>query len=254
MNNNIKLLILPPHSSHFTQPLDISIFGPLKKYMSQELSKLVNAKVNTVQKMEWLRAYVGARHSAFSSQNINSSWSGAGLNPFQPRKVIRRVHDDSNSERATTPPPTSNPFDNALLCSPVNISAFQAANSTLNQLVMNKQPLDTPARNYVLRLTQRSERLYAETVILQKEKTNLEGVVVVCRNAESGKRGVLKGRHSIATEDILEQVRTEEAKTQVKRNKSARRDTTMVSDQINIITRNRDDIEQSWHSVGSYRF
>ena len=81
---------------------------------------------------------------------------------------------------------------------------------------MNKQPLDTPVRNYVRRLTQRSERLYAETVILQKEKTNLEGVVVARRNAENGKHGVLKGRHSIATEDILEQVRAEEAKTQAK--------------------------------------
>ena len=159
------------------------------------------------------------------------------------------MHDDSNSERATTPPPTSNPFDNALLCSPVNISAFQAANSTLNQLVINKQPLDTPARNYVLRLTQRSERLYAETVILQKEKTNLEGVVVARRNAENEKCGVLKGRHSIATEDILEQVRAEEAKTQVKRKKSARRGTITVLDQINVITSNRDDIDEDVDSI-----
>ena len=86
-------------------------------------------------------------------------------------------------------------------------------------------------------------------MILQKEKTNLEGVVVVRRNAESGKRGVLKGRHSIATEDILEQVRVGEAKTQAKRKKSARRDTTTVSDQINIITRNRDDIEEDFNSI-----
>ena len=249
MNNNIKLLILPPHSSHFTQPLDISIFDPLKKYISQELSKLINAKVNTVQKMEWLCAYVGARRSAFSSQNINSSWSGAGLNPFQPRKVIRRVHDYSKSESATTPPPTSNPFDNALIGSPVDISVFQAANSILNQLITNKQPLDTPVRNYVRRLTQRSERLYAEAVILQKEKTNLEGVVVARRNAENGKHGVLKGRHSIATENILEQVRAEEANTQAKRKKSARRGTITVLDQINVITSNRDDIDEDVDSI-----
>ena len=94
------------------------------------------------------------------------------------------MHDESKSESATTPPPTSNPFDNALIGSPVDISVFQAANSILNQLIMNKQPLDTPVRNYVRRLTQQSERLYAETVILQKEKTNLEGVVVARRNAE----------------------------------------------------------------------
>ena len=104
-------------------------------------------------------------------------------------------------------------------------------------------------RNYVRRLTQRSERLYAETVILQKEKTNLEGVVVARRNAEKGKHRVLKGRHSIATEDILEQVRAEEAKIQAKKKKSARRDTMTVLDQINVITRDRDDIEEDFDSI-----
>ena len=86
-------------------------------------------------------------------------------------------------------------------------------------------------------------------MILQKEKTNLEGLIVVRRNAESGKRGVLKGRHSIATEDILEQVRAEEVKTQAKRKKSARRNTITVSDQINVITRDRDDIEEDYDSI-----
>jgi len=159
------------------------------------------------------------------------------------------VHDESKSESVTTPPPTSNPFDNALIGSPVDISVFQAGNSILNQLITNKQPLDTPVRNYVRRLTQRSECLYAETVILQKEKTNLEGVVVARRNAENGKHGVLKGRYSIATEDILEQVRAEEAKIQAKKKKSARRDTMTVLDQTNVITRDRDDIEEDFDSI-----
>lgn len=89
MENNIKLLILPPHSSHFTQPLDIAIFSPLKEYMTQETLHLINAKVATFQKVEWLEAYVVSRTKAFSIQNIFGSWSGAGLVPFFPRKVIR---------------------------------------------------------------------------------------------------------------------------------------------------------------------
>ena len=86
-------------------------------------------------------------------------------------------------------------------------------------------------------------------MIFQKEKTNLEGVVVVHRNAESRKRGVLKGKHSIMTEDILEQVRAEEVKTPAKRKKSARKDIIIVLDQINIIIRNRDDIEKDFDSI-----
>ena len=51
MENNIKLLILPPHSSHFTQPLDIGIFSPLKEYMTQEIDPLVRTNVPQVQKV-----------------------------------------------------------------------------------------------------------------------------------------------------------------------------------------------------------
>ena len=32
VENNVILFLLPPHSSHKLQPLDVSCFGPLKKY------------------------------------------------------------------------------------------------------------------------------------------------------------------------------------------------------------------------------
>lgn len=82
MENNIKLLILPAHSSHFIQPLDIDIFSSLKTYISSELEKIVRSNVAHIQKAEWLVAYVRARVLAFSIVNIHSSWKGAGLFPF----------------------------------------------------------------------------------------------------------------------------------------------------------------------------
>ena len=33
IQHKIVLLILPPHTSHLTQPLNVAIFSPLKKYM-----------------------------------------------------------------------------------------------------------------------------------------------------------------------------------------------------------------------------
>jgi len=41
MDNNIKLLILPPHSSHFTQLLNIGVFSPLESYMTEELKIII---------------------------------------------------------------------------------------------------------------------------------------------------------------------------------------------------------------------
>ena len=85
---NIILLILPSHSSHLTQPLDVSIFGPLKMHLTTALHGLISTEIARVQKFEWLKAYIVARECAFSSTNIHSAFSGAGLISFQPRKVI----------------------------------------------------------------------------------------------------------------------------------------------------------------------
>jgi len=37
INNDIVLLILPPHTSHLLQPLDVGVFGALKTAMSRQV-------------------------------------------------------------------------------------------------------------------------------------------------------------------------------------------------------------------------
>ena len=51
------LIILPPHSSHLTQPLD-SVFGLLKKAMSAEIEPIIRTEISRLEKPELLRAYV----------------------------------------------------------------------------------------------------------------------------------------------------------------------------------------------------
>ena len=43
--NNIELLLLVPHSSHLIQPLDVTIFGLLKKAMAAELNGPIQTEV-----------------------------------------------------------------------------------------------------------------------------------------------------------------------------------------------------------------
>ena len=83
--------ILPPHSSHLTQPLDVAVFGPLKQAMASELQHVIHMEVLRIQKAEWMAAYVRARTKVISSSNILSAFSGAGIFPFCPTKVIRRL-------------------------------------------------------------------------------------------------------------------------------------------------------------------
>ena len=55
MDNNIVLLILPSHTSHLTQPLDVGIFGPLKSAMSFQLNTIFRTGIDHLQKLEWWR-------------------------------------------------------------------------------------------------------------------------------------------------------------------------------------------------------
>ena len=90
IQNRISLLILPPYTSHVLQPLDVAIFGPLKKHLTTALSHLNEAQLLRIQKSEWMDAYIQARAAAFS--NIASAWRGSGLQPFQLQTVICACH------------------------------------------------------------------------------------------------------------------------------------------------------------------
>ena len=44
--DNVHLFVLPPHSSHILQPLDVSIFGPFKKRPFQDYFKILSTKTH----------------------------------------------------------------------------------------------------------------------------------------------------------------------------------------------------------------
>jgi DDE superfamily endonuclease len=73
MDNNIKLLILPLHSSHCKQPLDVAVFSPLKHYLAEELQGVFQTVIAQLFKSEWAVVYAKARPKAFTISNINGS-------------------------------------------------------------------------------------------------------------------------------------------------------------------------------------
>ena len=84
MDHDILVLLLPLHSLHLMQLLDIGIFSPLKRRMSEELDKILQYGYSNIRKFEWANCYHVARPSAMEPFNICSTWSRAGLIPFNP--------------------------------------------------------------------------------------------------------------------------------------------------------------------------
>src|SRR5947199_5464490 len=90
MRHNVELMILPPHSSYYTQPLDLALFSLLKAAIAVEVDKIIQTGIAKLIKAEWLTAYIVARCKAFSMNNILSGWRAASLLPFNPAEVINR--------------------------------------------------------------------------------------------------------------------------------------------------------------------
>ena len=81
--NNVILFVLPPQTSHLTQPLDVAVFGPFKRmynmschtYMKQNPGLSIN-KYNVAQLTA--KPYV----KALSTENLQAAFRKTGIFPF----------------------------------------------------------------------------------------------------------------------------------------------------------------------------
>ena len=103
--NNIHLLFLPPHTSHVLQPLDLSIFGPLKKAYKKEVGNLIGfTDLTTVGKRQFILCYAKARTAGLTESNIRSGWSGTGLWPIHmTRPLMSRLLLENSNKPPSTP-------------------------------------------------------------------------------------------------------------------------------------------------------
>jgi len=79
IDNNIILFLLPSHSSHLLQPLDVEVFGSVKSAMAVQLNRLFALEISCLQKVEWVEKYIPAREKAMRESNIKGGWRGAGI-------------------------------------------------------------------------------------------------------------------------------------------------------------------------------
>jgi len=84
-NNHITLLSFPPHCSHKLQPLDVSVYGPFKTFISQASDNWLRDKTNAGKGMSihTIPSLVGiAFPKAFTTTNITAGFRATGIYPF----------------------------------------------------------------------------------------------------------------------------------------------------------------------------
>ena len=79
---------MPPYSSHLLQPLDVGVFGPLKKAYSKELNKLIRVGISYITKEDFFPAFRAVFDATITEQNIQAGFRGTGLVPLNAQRVI----------------------------------------------------------------------------------------------------------------------------------------------------------------------
>jgi hypothetical protein len=83
--HGLTIVTFPPHCSHRLQPLDISVYGPFKKFYNRAANNYMTSNVGkciTIYEVAELTAY--AFNKSMSIDNITSGFRAAGIYPFNP--------------------------------------------------------------------------------------------------------------------------------------------------------------------------
>lgn len=87
----ILVLILPPHTTHRLQPLDVCLFSPLSTAYSNQLLSYTHGGrgwVSMTKRMFWTLFKVAWKES-FTVKNIKKSFEKTGIQPFDKLKIIK---------------------------------------------------------------------------------------------------------------------------------------------------------------------
>ncbi|XP_055700854.1 uncharacterized protein LOC129800475 [Phlebotomus papatasi] len=94
--NGIIMLSFPPHTSHKTQPLDISVFGPFKRrcaklfqaWMRENREKAGRITIHNIVKIS-----AEALEGSFSKHNVQAGFLKAGIFPFNKERLINQAKE-----------------------------------------------------------------------------------------------------------------------------------------------------------------
>ena len=87
----ISVFLLPAHSTHILQPLDIGVFQSFKHYHQELLEESIRYGGVDYKKSDFLASFQKMRDLTFKKSIICSAWRKSGLYPFNPSAVLAKL-------------------------------------------------------------------------------------------------------------------------------------------------------------------
>jgi hypothetical protein len=102
--NRILLVVLPPHSTHTLQPLDVAMFKPLAAAYSAELSEYLHRShgLASITKGDFFPLFWKAWEASFRESTILSSFRATGISPPDPDPILDRFTHKEESGNSSS--------------------------------------------------------------------------------------------------------------------------------------------------------
>jgi hypothetical protein len=185
-HHQILIHILLAHSSHLTQPLDVGLFGPLQRYYGVLVAEWFKGGYPAMTKVDFFPLLKKAREQTYTPQNIKSAWEGAGLVPYNRRKVLDRLGEKSNSQKQSQ-------LLNPPLKIPKHPSQFRQILKFSQQLVLQDGPKEL-LLSALEKLSKSGMEGQAQKTIAEHETAFLKKCLNLKSNHKSSRVRILKQR------------------------------------------------------------
>ncbi|CAE7021569.1 TolA [Pyrenophora teres f. teres] len=102
--HRILLIILPPHSTHTLQPLDVVLFKPLSQAYSNELTNHLHKAqgLTLIKKGDFFPLFWSAWISSFTESLILKAFEATGIWPMDANVILRRFASTPDAERSSS--------------------------------------------------------------------------------------------------------------------------------------------------------
>ena len=108
--NRGSIFSLPAHSSHLLQPLDLSLFGPLKRGWVKACAAFSHLTSTVVNQRNFAKIFNVAWHSSTTPEVIRGGFKRAGIFPYDPSMfdfeklvpIIRQIIESVSSTSGIT--------------------------------------------------------------------------------------------------------------------------------------------------------
>lgn len=214
LSRDIDLMVLPSHTSHATQPLDLTVFAPLKAAVSEEMSKWQKRHHRRISKKEFGTLLVRGRITAFSKPNIQRGFRFSGVYPFHPHACLSRLAPPS------TPPPSSRPLQRTPLASIESENRdFMTAHASI---------ITTPIRDRLNKLAKQNLDTSTELHLANRQIEAAHDLLASRRRGRGGVNVTTLGTHNMTQRETLEMIEGRERVSRARKRRN--RCPTLVDD------------------------